>query len=98
MYVTQQMISKVVMPLNKSIRLPLHEFIRKASPSRQCFVIPEMCITYSGTDRPRGQRNVPPRHGGCRLALGLAPDSSTNHESDYGIGKGSGRGSRQLEF
>src|SRR4051794_6097915 len=98
MYVTQQMISKAVMPLNKSIRLPLHEFIRKASPSRQRFVILKTCITHSATDRPRGQRNVPPRHGGCRLALGLAPDSSTNHESDCGIEEGGGWGSRQLRF
>src|SRR3954465_38233 len=93
MCITQKEISKVVMPLNKSIRLPLHEFIRKASPSRQCFVIPEMRMTYLGTDRPQGQRNVPPRPGGCGLALSLAPDSSTNHESGCGIEKGSGWGS-----
>src|SRR4051812_2477370 len=98
MSITQQMISKVVMPLNKSIRLSLHEFIRKSSPSRQRFVITETCITHSGTDRPRGQRNVPPRHEGCGLALGLALDSSTNRESDCGIENGSGWGSRQFKF
>ena len=92
------MISKAVMPLNKSIRLPLHEFIRKASPSRQRFFIPETCITHSGTDRPRGQKNEPTRHDGYGLALSLAPDSSTSHESGCGIEKGNGWGSRQYKF
>src|SRR3954463_4030891 len=97
MYAIQQMISKAIMLLKKRIRLPLHNFIRKASPSRQRLVIPETCITHSGTDRPRGQKNEPTRHGGCGLALSLAPDSSTSHESGCGIEKGSGWSSRQYK-
>src|SRR4051812_10487196 len=98
MYAIRQTISKAIMPLKKSNRLPLHNFIRKASPSRQRLVIPETCITHSGTDRPRGQQNKPTRHGGCGLALDLAPNSSTSHESVCGIEKGSGWGSRQYKF
>src|SRR3954469_22123785 len=98
MYAIQQMISKAIMPLKKSIRLPLHDFIRKARPSRQCLVIPEKCIMHSGTSRPRGQENGATRQGGCGLALSLAPDSSTSHESVCGIEKGSGWDSRQYKF
>src|SRR3954464_273600 len=85
------------MPLNKSIRLPLRVFISKASPSRRRFVIPEMCMAHSGLADLEVKRNMPLRHGGCGLALGLAPNSRTNHERICGIGKGCGRGSRQLE-
>ena len=41
---------------------------------------------------------MPTRHGDCGLALNLAPDSSTNHESDCGIEKGRGWGSRQYKL
>jgi len=98
MYAIWQTISKAIMPLKKSIPLPLHNFIRKASPSRQRLVIPETCVTHSGTDRPRGQKNRPTRHGDCGLALNLAPNSSASHESVCGIEKGSGWGSRQYKF
>jgi len=72
MYAIQQMISKDVMSLKKSIRLPLHDFIRKASPSRQRLVIPETRKAHSGTDRPRGPKI---RHRGT----GTAGWHSTRH-------------------
>src|ERR1041385_8412509 len=98
MYAIRQTISKAIMPLKKSIRLPLNNFIQKASPSQQRLVILETCITHSGTDRPRGQKNEPTRHEGCGLAPNLAPNSSTSHESDCGIEKGGGWSSRYCEF
>src|SRR3954470_15413163 len=98
MCITQREISKVVMPLNKSIRLALHEFIRKASPSRQCCVIPEMCMTHSGTDRPRGQKKCATEARGLRASTRPSTELKHKPRSDCGIGKGSGRGNRQLEF
>src|SRR4051812_41861189 len=92
---TQQAISKEITSLRETVRLPLHEFTQKASPSRQRLVIPEERKMHSGTDRPRGQKDTPTRHGDCRLVPNLAPDLSTDHKSGCGIEEGKGWGNRQ---
>src|SRR3954467_3443334 len=94
----KQAISEENMSLQKTVRLPLHEFNRKASPSRQRLVIPEARKTHSGTDRPRGQKDTPMRHGDSRLVPNLAPDSSTDHKSDCGIEEVKGWGNRQKKL
>src|SRR4051812_45033570 len=91
----QQAISKDLTSLRKTIRLPLHEFTRKASPNRQRLVIPEARKMHMGTDRPRGQKDMPTRHEDCRLVPNQAPDLSTDHKSGCGIEEGNGWGNRQ---
>src|SRR3954462_2795407 len=96
MYVCmQQAIGKEITSLRETVRLPLHEFTLKASPNRQRLVIPEARKKHSGTDRPRGQKDTPTRHGDCRLVPNLAPDLSTYHKSGCGIEEGKGWGNQQ---
>src|SRR4051794_26029297 len=75
---------------SETVRLPLHEFFRKASLNRQRLVIPDARKTHSGTGRPRGQKDAPTRHGDCRLVPNLALDSSTDHKSGCGIEESKG--------
>src|SRR4051812_49726085 len=91
----QQVISKEITSLQKTVQLPLHEFTRKAIPNRQHLVILEARKMHSGTDRPRGQKDTPTRHGDCRLVPNLASDLRTDHKSGCGIEEGNGWGNRQ---
>src|SRR3954465_14131080 len=91
----QQAINKEITSLRETVRLPLHEFTREASPNQKLLVIPEARKTHSGTDRPRGQKDTPTRHGDCRLIPNLAPDLSTDHKSGCGIEEGKGWNNRQ---
>src|SRR3954463_5408546 len=94
----QQASSKEITSLQKTVRLPLHEFTRKVSLNRQRLVIPDARKMHSGTDRPRGQKDVPTRHGDCRLRSNPIVGSSADHTSGCGIEESEGWTSRQSKL